>query len=440
MKLNGLRILSLTCFVAACGPSESALTELEELQGERVHARVSAVEYDEIIIDQEPLVLTISAILGETNCYTFSHIEYQKTATRIDLWLYALHDSTRQCAEGSISLDEIQYTIEPPFGNPLLVVVRQPDTADIEIEIEVRFVNHDPQWTTYTQYLSGLPSNIIRSLAITYDGVLWAASSAGIFQIDDETIISHTEQRDAMKHHYVESMSVDINGNLWAGAWNSEHISKFDGSNWTLYEFPGADTVSYMDVHSILAERSGTVWVGTHNGHLLSFDGTNWTGYDTIHALARWDAIEALADDPANRVWVGMSDDPIGIWDGTKWEFLTLPMGWVTDIQFSNDGIAWIGAWYYLHEYDGQSWNTIDIREIGLGVNHIEKLAVDSHDGIWMATDGGLLHYDRLKWEIFNSENSAFVGDGARAIVLDASDRIWLNASDFGLAFFDRND
>ncbi len=83
-----------------------------------------------------------------------------------------------------------------------------------------------------------------------------------------------------------------------------------------------------------------------------------------------------------------------------------------------------VGATYYDSEYLIDSWQT----EQGLPENSANAL-VQSPDGyLWVATFGGLVRFDGMKFKVFNSLNTPELpSDGIVNLYLDHSDRLWVS-------------
>lgn len=83
-------------------------------------------------------------------------------------------------------------------------------------------------------------------------------------------------------------------------------------------------------------------------------------------------------------------------------------------------------------------WSNVDGY---LPADRVYDLAFDSHDGLWVATNGvgnaiehgGITHYDGINWTTWTSANSPLPADDMRGIVVDHNDVVWatfLNVTD----------
>ena len=99
----------------------------------------------------------------------------------------------------------------------------------------------------------------------------------------------------------------------------------------------------------------------------------------------------------------------------------------------------WIGSRAGLIEYNkSNGQKKVHTRANSkLPSNYITSLASDKDDAIWIGTfGGGLVRFDGVTMEIYNSENSMLPGNYVRAIDIDKDGKLWISA-DGGLAKFD---
>ncbi len=106
-------------------------------------------------------------------------------------------------------------------------------------------------------------------------------------------------------------------------------------------------------------------------------------------------------------------------------------------------GLAWaaVGAWPLnaldpakpLSSFQRQNWQT----ESGLPQNTVHAI-VQTHDGyLWLATEGGLVRFDGLKFSVFDSQNTrALHSNNIRALCEDSRHALWVGTAD-GLSVFE---
>ncbi len=183
--------------------------------------------------------------------------------------------------------------------------------------------------------------------------------------------------------------------------------------------------------------KSHQINIGNHTVKDLVLDGnTGWVG--TTGGVVRFDLNSgkstifdnksgllsngvSFVDKIDGKIWVGTYGGGFSIFDGNKWKNYNVPNGladaFVYDIVKMKDGSLWIATWSGANHVVGDlddldSWEiyTVENTKGGLPDNWVYGLVKDKRDDtIWMATEGGLAHFDGKKWENWNHED----GQGA---------------------------
>ena len=80
-----------------------------------------------------------------------------------------------------------------------------------------------------------------------------------------------------------------------------------------------------------------------------------------------------------------------------------------------------------LTSFQRQTWQT----ESGLPQNTVRAI-VQTHDGyLWLATEGGLVRFDGLKFTVFDSQNTpALRSNNIRALCEDRRHALWIGTAD----------
>ncbi len=192
--------------------------------------------------------------------------------------------------------------------------------------------------------------------------------------------------------------------NIWTGGYTSTteegslvRISMQDTvyTNWSTYD---EDYITNGLIYDVDFDSTGIIWVATASGVTTSEDGFEWTHYDTSNSALLADNTKGVAIDSEDQVWmVANSDTPalsgVGHFDGTLWLFSTfVEMGLTSPVELND-------------------------------------IAIDGQDNKWIATDGGLLQYDGIVWNQFNTTNSAISSDEILEVSVDDQDRIWILSS-----------
>jgi signal transduction histidine kinase/ligand-binding sensor domain-containing protein len=142
-------------------------------------------------------------------------------------------------------------------------------------------------------------------------------------------------------------------------------------------------------VEAILEDQDGFMWFGTQQG-LNRYDGYNFKNYDTgVEPGGLSDSnIRALLQDSAGTIWIGTASGGLNRLDAAT------------------------GA---LSHYRPSAGNPLDA-----AYDSITALAGDDRDGLWLATGGGLVHFDPT-----TKQFSRLSTDGATALA-SGGGRAWV--------------
>jgi ligand-binding sensor domain-containing protein len=216
-----------------------------------------------------------------------------------------------------------------------------------------RFNPATAQWTTYTT-ANRLTSNDITDIAIDPTSCkVWVATApynasgyrtgGGVSVYDPATdqwsrfcnATGSTSCRSSLVafDNDVRAVAVDAAGRAWIGAisysgscfscagpyWDAV-VNWFDGTTWNRQTFPGDGIVS-----AIAIDRDGQVWAGTSrnrgdypdlaDGGIHVFDGQVWRAVRPDNSGLADKDVQAIAVDPAGRVWIALLDGGVSVYD-----------------------------------------------------------------------------------------------------------------------------
>jgi Tol biopolymer transport system component len=322
--------------------------------------------------------------------------------------------------------------------------------------------------THYNTANSGLPDNMISSIAKDIDGDLWIGTDNGLAKFDGTNWIGYDRNNSPLPRNDISCLAIDAEGNKWIGVFMGGLI-RFDGINWTVYDTP------IDDFRSISIDSAGNKWIGGYaDGGLAKFDGTNWTVYNqdnsglpgkwadciTIDAdgdlwmgsegLVRFDGTnwttynEANSPLPSNRIrclaidtfgnkWIGTYKG-FAKFDGTDWTLYSAAelLGFLDEDVYSvavdADGMTWVGFYCGLAKFDGTDWTVYTTGNSLLPDNYVTSIEIDESDNKWIGTFwGGLVKSDGMNWIIYNTNNSDIPNNGVWIQTIDNEGAVWMN-------------
>jgi ligand-binding sensor domain-containing protein len=348
------------------------------------------------------------------------------------------------------------------------------------------------QWTTYTQYNSGLADNDTSSLAVDGAGRIWigtdqktSSGEAGYgvsvldtngtpFNLSDDTWTTFTTYS-GLAHNAVRAVATVGSNAAWFGTKGGlSHLdygsSPYNSSDnrWTTYT--RSERLAGNSVYAVARAGPEATWLGTDQGlSLLQYNATphikrddQWTTYTTADGLAA-DGVQALAVDDEGRVWIGTAagltvldtrgtlsykgDDISIIYDSSS----GLAHDQVNDVVIDDAGRAWIGCGSYFGgglnvldvgnslSYRGDdTWATFTPDNSGLPNSYVATVALGAGNDVWLGTHGGAARLNHAgspfnksddTWTVFTTSNSGLAYNTVRDIAVDQDGNVW-----FGLA------
>ncbi len=251
-----------------------------------------------------------------------------------------------------------------------------------------------------------LVSQYIRSIFQDSKGNLWFGTIAeGVVRYDVKTL-TYFSTLDGFNSNSVFAINEDKNGNLWFGT--DQGVYKYDtrlndevGQEKTFRNYNQKDGLSHIDISrkSILVDKRGTIWVGTHGGVFQ---------YDSF-ADARGDKCFSL--------------------------FQALPPINVTGIMEDRSGNIWFassnkGVFRYdpsaLLKAGGKAIINFAEKE-GLGDNYAGGIAQDKAGNMWFVMKNGICKYDGRTFTEFTTKDG-LGGTEFWGIFIEQSGIIWVTA------------
>jgi hypothetical protein len=159
--------------------------------------------------------------------------------------------------------------------------------------------------------------------------------------------------------------------------------------NWRTYTT--ADGLASDYVYSMLEDRAGNLWFGTHGGGVSRYDGVSWRTYTATDGLASID-VTSILEDRAGNLWFGTYGGGVSRYDGVSWRTYTATDGLasidVTSILEDRSGNLWFGGNLGVTHYDGVSWCTYTTVD-GLAVDYVTFILEDHRGNLWFGAGGG---------------------------------------------------
>jgi signal transduction histidine kinase/ligand-binding sensor domain-containing protein len=264
----------------------------------------------------------------------------------------------------------------------------------------------------------GLDANVVTSMLVDRNGLLWVASREGLYSYDGYLATSYRSSPDqpgSLSDVDIRSLYEARDGALWVST-NTGGLNRRDPltGQFTQFHHDSANprSLSSESVYSVAQDAHGNVWVATQNGlNRLEPDGRNFTRF--FHERGKGASLAAnwvypLHLGPSGRLWVGTVGGGVDRWDQSSGGFehfsLSKLLAGAPEFDFiyalheAADGRLWVGTRMGLVvlERDGASATKIDLATVPDGeVPLVTAIYPDRRGQLWIATiEHGVLVVD----------------------------------------------
>jgi ligand-binding sensor domain-containing protein/serine phosphatase RsbU (regulator of sigma subunit) len=260
----------------------------------------------------------------------------------------------------------------------------------------------------------GLFDPYVNSIAIDKNGVLWLATTSGIFSYNQQ-IFTNYSTADNLVGNSVNCVYVDSKNRLWCGTMSG--LSIFNGRSFFNIDEDHYGLIN-NDVQTITEDKHGTVWIGTLGG-IACFKNNQMTDFDEKEGLMS-KKTRSIVCDPSGNVWIASFGVGLYLYDakktGTKKITLKadenlLTTGNIYSVIFSNDTTLIIGTNKGFkmivmdRSYKFRQIYTFDISNGFKGIeNNLNAILKDNQGNIWFGTAKGVT---RFSPSLYHTKNVA---------------------------------
>jgi ligand-binding sensor domain-containing protein len=238
--------------------------------------------------------------------------------------------------------------------------------------------------TNWTHFAAneGMTINYNTDMEIFPDGRLAVVSEYGEIAIYDGNI--WTIDYSLGNSHYIYDMTIDKESNIWLATNNG--ILKHKGTETQSFFASSEGGYYYSYVEFITLDKNGNVWAGLYYTGLLLFNGTDWQTFSTSDGLSS-NYLQGMMMDSRGRYWVfaengiNRSDNLTGInepqqVDPGKITVYPNPFSSSFDMLYSSaiDGVADI----CIYSAEGRMIKTYNRQKIEIGENTIHFTSLEN--------------------------------------------------------------
>ncbi|MBI3594231.1 MAG: hypothetical protein HY200_04675 [Nitrospirae bacterium] len=313
-----------------------------------------------------------------------------------------------------------------------------------------------PVWTNY-QLNAG-----VHAIAFE-EPLIWVGTEQGVIVYDTATekVIKKFDNKSGLLSNDVTSIEIDSNGNKWVGTHGGGLVIIGEGRKREIKKIYNVPLLADPFVYKTLFDSKGRLWVATWKGVNL-YDGKRWMKFTKENGLVdNW--VYSLGIDPKGTLWFG-TEGGVNSFDGTRWETFTHQNGlgaelkdipefekivnasrhhastpgkeaegynpnYILSLAIDQNGTKWFGTWGAgLSRFDGKVWKNFTMKD-GLPGNFVADISVDSDNGLWIGTEGGIGYFNGTEWTKYTREDG-LIDDSVFTIARDKKGSKWFGTLD----------
>ena len=172
----------------------------------------------------------------------------------------------------------------------------------------------DGKWTTYPSkdLATGESANdLVYSVAIANDGMVWAATSKSVASLNDGTWTVYQKGQGFDDDVFFDKVVIDGEGRPVVVS--SSGLYVFEKDEWTAIKNP-----DYVTIEDVAVAPNGDLWVGTFADGIAVYNGKNWSKYTQKEGELSSNHVRSIAFDGTGRAWVGTAWG-LNVWADDKW-------------------------------------------------------------------------------------------------------------------------
>jgi ligand-binding sensor domain-containing protein/signal transduction histidine kinase len=286
---------------------------------------------------------------------------------------------------------------------------------------------------------TGLSDNLIATLLIDREGIIWAGTEAGLNRLRAKNFSSFG-QNEGLGYGAVQGLAEIAPGIIWAGKpgdgmyrWEGRNFNRLtatgvprgdsqvnslllsrDGGCWVAGEQglsyftdpksggiqAGSSALRNLNVISLLEDKDGALWAGTHDGELWRRVAGEWqiqTNFTQAHALM------SLAQDNNGSIWIATGGGGLYRFQGQVQDHYDKGRGLLSDfirtLHVDDQGTLWIGtSGGGLSRMKNGAITTFTMKE-GLAENTVSQILEDDEGRLWLGGNRGIASVSKRELE-----------------------------------------
>ena len=321
---------------------------------------------------------------------------------------------------------------------------------------------YDPADGSYREYspADGLGAGIIRAIEFDSEGNAWVGGEDGLDIISPRGEVRHIAQGisdvTGISDNAIYTIHRDRNDNMWVGSYfGGVDVMKHSTSVFSSYSYGFSDRhLSGKAVRQMIADGDHALWIATEDGGLNRFD--RCTGRFTHYQVAgnegeggikiNYHNVHSLLEDRHGVLWIGTFTGGLNRYD-PHYGLMTYPPIMKNGVEVTmvfalledDHGDIWIGTTegLFFKRADSEEIEPVECRE--LSDTFVYAMAFDTEGRLWASTmHGELFRYDKRSGVATRMLESDREIGFVTTIITDSSGDVWAGTSGGGVICFDR--
>ncbi len=295
---------------------------------------------------------------------------------------------------------------------------------------------------TDTLVVDSLPSGIIPKIEVAKAGTseLTVVGENIVVSSGDTLHITHLAKWNVIGTQVssylndVRMTAISKSGYVWFGA--DSGLARYDSSG-AVVHYDGSSSPVLGDLlQDLLVDDSGTVWAAGHNGLIRFKNGvfTNWIG--NIGGLTDT-FVYGLGKGDSGKIWASLSSGIVSF-DGTSWT--SHPVTGVNNLFVGHGDTVWCATVNGVVRLVGIDTTRFTSANSNLPNDFVQGIVGDSAGDIWVATQGGMAHWDRgtNNWIAYTTASVPVLpNNDIYRIALDRNGVVWAVSGRYDIVSFD---
>jgi ligand-binding sensor domain-containing protein/signal transduction histidine kinase len=250
-------------------------------------------------------------------------------------------------------------------------------------------------WTKSAEK-AGLQKDDIQFVASLKGGVNAVAGKSVLVVLQGDRVVSRLTVGKELPGNRIQSLLADREGSLWIGT--DDGLARW--AEGKLERLPVTDPLASASVLSLMEDHEGNLWAGTESDGLHILRDQRFRIFDAREGLSSG-ATTAIVEDSAGTLWVGTQENGLNalrrrgnqLVQVRNW---TVGNGLASNVILSlaagPQGDVWVGTPDGLNRIRGNTVATFTSID-GLPDDFIRSLLIDADGSLWIGTRRGLTHW-----------------------------------------------